>query len=1037
MMKQLLLFLFFPMAIFGQTSSTGRSVSGPFANRPVCSRDVSDLNAHNSDVYRDTDDGNAYKCLGGAWRIFSEGTTSRVNSPNPFVFNTHESDVESIAHVDIRAYGAYARISSTTCNTRNGSPRVTLGAASNFKNGEYATCYNAGPSATVSTPSAPTVTPSAHAGGMSMVANNSGSTSYAYEIVAEDAYNGRTAASSAASTSTGQATLGLVGSTLTGCTRSSQTVTCTASSSPGIKYGQQFWIGGAVDASFNGNWTATTGTSGTTIVYASNWDTRNGASTSTTFSGPGTNGFNIWGWQVNRVSWTAVANALRYHIYGPQCPGTCNWMGQSVLLYWDDYGATMMAGQTRPSYIPTAAPASGANQHFTFKITAGGGTTTLTANGNAGAATAGNGIVSDDGPALVAAATAASLGAGITAAVFIPTASINVNSYTNLCPIGEAKILINGTYMVLNNTLACAQEIEGMGGGANPQFSLSYYPVVTGTGYPLLYIPRFGAHYKNVAIYPLVYNGGLGLYSVTPVNNTFDDIYWTSSPFNPATDYIGQSAIFNSSVGATAFYNLFNRNVFTSGYNTGAIYGGASPVPTVTFTSEGGCTSNSGVFLRDGWFVLRGSIDMDYQGNCGENDVSVSDMWGQSPLEPPLQSSGPYASSLAGQIILTNIALTDIASPVFAAYGGFGGVLIADGVTNPSVGYGGSIFGGSPVSIVSRNVNPSSVSNANSVAQFNGSVSNPAFGGNSAQGLLLLNQKFDSNVQIGNNYAVFTGGNTLPAAPTCSVASAGPPYTQAGTFSYSYAPVWQNGAIGTASPASTPCTANGASQQITITIPTAIAGAEGYSLFENGYGVSCSIPATSSLTYVDSTSHCSSYSQPTYPGGGPAGIQNGNIWSSNHILGPTLAPTGYVGATQLYMDSTALWPSFKPNGNRAYVIPGISGSIINGHNLCASETSGAYVDCLTTQSVASGTATLETSAIAARTCATVVTAAATGVTTTDTVSYSFNAAPSGAYNRGLLVQSYVTTGNVNFLVCNPTAESLTPPAATLNWRVTR
>ena len=95
------------------------------------------------------------------------------------------------------------------------------------------------------------------------------------------------------------------------------------------------------------------------------------------------------------------------------------------------------------------------------------------------------------------------------------------------------------------------------------------------------------------------------------------------------------------------------------------------------------------------------------------------------------------------------------------------------------------------------------------------------------------------------------------------------------------------------------------------------------------------------------------------------------------------------------------------------------------------------MDCLTTQTIASGTATLGKDAIAAKTCATVVTIAAAGVATTDAISYSFNAAPSGAYTAGLSVQSYVTPGNVNFLVCNPTTESLRPPGAGLNWRVTR
>jgi hypothetical protein len=164
---------------------------------------------------------------------------------------------------------------------------------------------------------------------------------------------------------------------------------------------------------------------------------------------------------------------------------------------------------------------------------------------------------------------------------------------------------------------------------------------------------------------------------------------------------------------------------------------------------------------------------------------------------------------------------------------------------------------------------------------------------------------------------------------------------------------------------------------------------------------------------------------------------NGNLWAQEFILGPTPAPTGSTNSTRFYMDSKALWPSFKPNGNRAYVVPGITGPVIDGHNLCAEGTSGAYRDCLATQTISSGTAALGTSPIAGRNCAAVVTTPAAGVATTDAVSYSFNAAPSGAYTTGLFIQSYVTPGNVNFLVCNPTENRLLPPAATLNWRVVK
>ncbi|MDR3569620.1 MAG: hypothetical protein P4L43_16465 [Syntrophobacteraceae bacterium] len=98
------------------------------------------------------------------------------------------------------------------------------------------------------------------------------------------------------------------------------------------------------------------------------------------------------------------------------------------------------------------------------------------------------------------------------------------------------------------------------------------------------------------------------------------------------------------------------------------------------------------------------------------------------------------------------------------------------------------------------------------------------------------------------------------------------------------------------------------------------------------------------------------------------------------------------------------------------------------------------LDAASSQTLASGTATLGTSAISSGACAAAVTVAATGVLSTDAISWSFNAAPPSGYNGtgGILdIRPFVTGGNVNFLVCNSTASSITPGAATLNWRVLR
>jgi hypothetical protein len=97
-----------------------------------------------------------------------------------------------------------------------------------------------------------------------------------------------------------------------------------------------------------------------------------------------------------------------------------------------------------------------------------------------------------------------------------------------------------------------------------------------------------------------------------------------------------------------------------------------------------------------------------------------------------------------------------------------------------------------------------------------------------------------------------------------------------------------------------------------------------------------------------------------------------------------------------------------------------------------------------TQTIASGTAAMGTSAIASGACATVVTVSATGVATTDAISTGFNGDPTAVTGYGasatgavLSIYPYPTANSINFKVCNSSSASITPGALTLNFRVVR
>lgn len=123
-------------------------------------------------------------------------------------------------------------------------------------------------------------------------------------------------------------------------------------------------------------------------------------------------------------------------------------------------------------------------------------------------------------------------------------------------------------------------------------------------------------------------------------------------------------------------------------------------------------------------------------------------------------------------------------------------------------------------------------------------------------------------------------------------------------------------------------------------------------------------------------------------------------------------------------------------------------SLVPGTSVNITALSGNYVAAGTgvggiTHTIASGTATLGTSAIASGACASAVTVAASGVLTTDTINISFDGDPTSTVGyepstSGMLtIVAYPTSGDINVKVCNNTSASVTPGAVTLNWHVVR
>jgi hypothetical protein len=122
------------------------------------------------------------------------------------------------------------------------------------------------------------------------------------------------------------------------------------------------------------------------------------------------------------------------------------------------------------------------------------------------------------------------------------------------------------------------------------------------------------------------------------------------------------------------------------------------------------------------------------------------------------------------------------------------------------------------------------------------------------------------------------------------------------------------------------------------------------------------------------------------------------------------APTPGTGLELCYGDSTAHALKCSYNGGSLLQIP---------------------------QVIASGRSIFTTTPVRAGACETTITMAAGAAAVTDSIETAYASAPGAATDSLLILNKWVTSGNVNFSRCNPTGSSITPTALVLNWRVIR
>jgi hypothetical protein len=807
---------------------------------------------------------------------------------------------------DVRAFGTFAAFSSTTATTTSGRPTISLASAQNFKNGEYVTVFNAGPSCSLSTPSAPTVTPVVNSGGIETVAANSGSSSFAYEIVAADKFGCYTAASSSGSTSTGNPLGRQTNSTITSITTANNTVTVRTSTAHGLAAGElayiQYFSTSGLN-SFEGFWIVSSVPDSRHFTFLWSNDTRLNGNTGATVSTSGA----VIGFNANKLSWPAVAGAWKYYVYG-RTGATFTLLGQTLFPYYVDYGSPMNDNQTFPAFIPTSPPRKGANDHLTGKILSGGGTTTLTLASNAGASLSDVAIKSDDGPALKAAGLVTNGGA-----VYIPPAGITINSYTQL-KLYQVSLQMAGSIR-LNDTLEAQGSLQAIGTNNPPPsaFTWSGYSAFNGAAYPLLNTIGGANHFYNIGFICPSLNGCLNYAAVVDdsnINDTFDYVYWATGA-GQTNDCIGQHAIF-----ATGGFSFrFNKNTFATspcGANSEASVG-LSPIPSFVFMPRIDDNTPTGNWVVEhSWFLNRGSFDQDSgTSTLGVNYGGMSDLQTQNSLLPIVQFTGFGLG--AGDFFLHGITPADYPSAMIANY--TQKAVVGINVSEITAIQGGhNFFTGNPfVGVAGLNIETNSgISRDITIGGFATSIVdgnlNPQPSGGSNIGVQIANVITD----IGNPYSLFINGAT-PAAPTCSVSSGG--FIPVGTYSFSIAPVWWNNSVGVFSPFSGNCKTTTGKQTLTVNW-TAVSGVKGYYLAVGGAnGVTpsgpfappggCAAPgayqassATSVVFSGPGTGSCGG-SIPIIPGGGPTIMNASGFFAPALHLNPTLfvnlgPPINYV-----------------------------------------------------------------------------------------------------------------------------------------------
>lgn len=452
-------------------------------------------------------------------------------------------------YVDIRQYGARTTTISTTANCTQNSASMTVGTSS-FVNNDGIVIYGCGPTSAIGQPTGLSVTPveartEPTPDSQGDPTARAGSSTFNYIVVGLDDAGGYSLPSSAASSTTGNA-LGSNTISVSSDTLSGHTETIVTSASNSLVAGALIHHYNSTNAYLSDYNNIASVTNGTTFTLNTG---KYGNPASPTVGTGGSLGY----FTGNRLSWTATSGATKYAICA-QRPGDSGYnlvgmtMPVGVLLSsstitWTDWGANFNL-QSFPASVAAVGnsictAASAGNDWLSTTVTSGGGTTVLTLGAAASQTVTGATAKLDAGPALAAAALVAS---NNRVPLYIPAGTLTVNTYQTIGAGAPLAIHQNGT-LSLNETVKFKVSFwEGITASDGTQFEQSSRPIITGSGYPLMYAPgssNAGPGIQHVALNPP--GNGLGLiesgwaaylkdFECSPSSNDYGSICLAVSP---------------------------------------------------------------------------------------------------------------------------------------------------------------------------------------------------------------------------------------------------------------------------------------------------------------------------------------------------------------------------------------------------------------------------------------------------------------------------------------------------------------------------